>query len=99
MLGRHWSKVRLLTSGAQELGTNGSCSFSPLNYAWQALEQSQTSTFECSRYLVPTEAAHSLLLTMLGSPIQVVGVFLSMVGGKLLLNEEMLTAARFSAPK
>ncbi|GBM23437.1 hypothetical protein AVEN_181561-1 [Araneus ventricosus] len=37
--------------------------------AWQALEQSQTSAFGCSRYLVPTEAAHSLLLTMLGSPI------------------------------
>ncbi|GBM54217.1 hypothetical protein AVEN_74689-1, partial [Araneus ventricosus] len=33
------------------------------------LEQSQTSTFGCSRYLVPTEAAHSLLLTMLDSPI------------------------------
>ncbi|GBM88867.1 hypothetical protein AVEN_134131-1, partial [Araneus ventricosus] len=32
-------------------------------------EQSQTSTFRCSRHLVPTLAAHSLLLTMLGSPI------------------------------
>ncbi|GBM24722.1 hypothetical protein AVEN_152429-1, partial [Araneus ventricosus] len=29
--------------------------------AWQVLEQSQTSAFGCSRYLVPTEAAHSLL--------------------------------------
>ncbi|GBM48584.1 hypothetical protein AVEN_99017-1 [Araneus ventricosus] len=34
------------------------------NKLMQALEQSQTSTFGCSRYLVPTEAAHSLLLTM-----------------------------------
>ncbi|GBN55933.1 hypothetical protein AVEN_169470-1 [Araneus ventricosus] len=32
--------------------------------AWQALEQIQTSTFGYSRYLVPTEDAHSLLLTM-----------------------------------
>ncbi|GBM25212.1 hypothetical protein AVEN_184623-1 [Araneus ventricosus] len=32
--------------------------------AWQALEQSQTSTFGSSRYLVPTGTAHSLLLTM-----------------------------------
>ncbi|GBO02291.1 hypothetical protein AVEN_28776-1, partial [Araneus ventricosus] len=30
----------------------------------EALEQSQTSTFGCSRYLVPTEAVHSLLLTL-----------------------------------
>ncbi|GBO04717.1 hypothetical protein AVEN_212113-1 [Araneus ventricosus] len=37
--------------------------------AWQALEQSKTSTFGCSRYLVPTVASHSLLLTMLGSPV------------------------------
>ncbi|GBM24636.1 hypothetical protein AVEN_115667-1, partial [Araneus ventricosus] len=39
MLGRHWSKVRLLPSCAQ-----GTCSAN----AWQALEQSQTSTIGCS---------------------------------------------------